>query len=1812
MRSSYMHRNPLAANPARKENEEKMGSQSRLFLRDKLLMDFILQKKFMILAMIFSISASGYLYAAAPVLIAEENFEGVMSCKLSSVGSFPVSPGIKTGMGVGGSHAYGFGRSSCGANAWDGYVNDLTFTFSKKCVITKVEFWEIERYDNWGSQGWLIANGNRINDTTFGRLPSNDRIADSSFRKREFSLDIVSSGLTFRCWDITDRSELFVDDIKIYGYVYDDTFTVAFNANGGVGNAIPLQGFSVNTPQKLYKNVYRKDDYVFQGWASNSVERAISGIVDFIDEQEITVDSDMTLYAVWGKHYSAPTNLEATQYHNQHPQGVKLTWSPVAGAPGYVILRKIVGENEFYPVGATPDTEYINKVATIPNVKDFKAQYAVAVADWQGNDPNTIVYLSPWSTAEWGCWRENPPPTVEHRPPRVIGMVKSNTNPMLSGVKGANVYTIEFNDDYDKSGYVFKQARITGVGLRNGKRYDFTSATRSVTVDIPAGEHGPWSFEGRAVFTETASGKEYTTEPPYLLENERVYFIRTGRDGVKVPEAKTAEVFTLIPNWYKYWIRDKALDLMRERDVYYGLGCIGNDAESEVLKLMVYTGAYTITSDGSIYVLDNAIKKDFSKEITIGGGKIRLQTPGLNKGTASISNLAEVMEHELTHRLMAQKRGWKGSGDIRWLWFNDDTDKDGLSKSLESELSAETGLTFNPDKSDSFGFYDVMKGAYNKKECDEEVYAHWRGTIEYRKAYFATKIHPEKDYSWEQGDTTSKRASPNMHMAALEDANTDDEEAKATYSSGLLNNIFIFGGDTDAEYENDNLSIISIDNLNVVNSGLSSGYDHLTVDVRCSAKEYDYGTIFVLLSDESGNPVAWASRTGEIAAGENTYTLTFAGQVLYMSHKSGYKIYRATMCKGANLSPVAALTTNLSTTGTYKWSDFRTDNVTIQSLALLEADGRVRVDAEIVVPNEEGVYDLSSYLCDVGTHDYVAEASQTNVVLHAGTNAVSLAFANSDIQMNAVSNAFAISKFTVEKDGEIVAAYNGETTLNVADETILNPTNAVLVFDEATVTNELVMTEGGALYSGVNFAFDVENSCTNAVDYTLTAYLNSTNSLTVDMATFDLSLTSGVNRITIPFLGAKIKASEISGPYVLSCVRLESKDDAIASQTLRMDSRAPDCAASDFQGNVIERIVDISRAENRNDSIVVNVSFETGCAVSGTVKASLIDAGTNVVMFGHADFAADCAGTNTVEICFAVSNVIASACSMPLRVAYISIEPIDKLIPGLSDDTHELEITELYTERSACPVFSPVTKTVFFSGSQTVEISCATPGAEIRYTFDGTEPTESSMLYNGSFAITNSAVVKAKAFAERMRPSETAVAEYVRAAIVGDNLVQDRSMGAGGVQTLRIPVPGAYQMSFNYSQGGDIELRLSQNGTTQTLAVVSASSAGSTNFVFEIAGAGDYELSVCDPLSGETQPAVVSELTISIPDTRANRGKYWIYETEGTWGSTGEWLSGFGFVNGKISVDGTNIFTAATSSIGRYVTILTAFEFGDLGHGDYEDEAKAGICIGVGENGSQTFQVFVSEGGYKKWIDVSGDGLPEPELNVPYTLKFTFDCTNLTYEVALVKSEGKETPLTHGSTNSFPFAETGDAAIRQFEYAGYGKVFSLQGSYNGTEDGFTQGDTLVLDGNQIPAITEGQAAWLNSMNSYDVVKMKASSMGRLDFEEAYLLNLDITQDAFGLGMFKVEGIEVTETEVKIQVGLNRVGAVQTNQSGEKRNAPINGILKLYGGETPQAKNILNATRVTDANFGESNTATFTYPRNGSAKFFRPAIEAPTK
>lgn len=68
----------------------------------------------------------------------------------------------------------------------------------------------------------------------------------------------------------------------------------------------------------------------------------------------------------------------------------------------------------------------------------------------------------------------------------------------------------------------------------------------------------------------------------------------------------------------------------------------------------------------------------------------------------------------------------------------------------------------------------------------------------------------------------------------------------------------------------------------------------------------------------------------------------------------------------------------------------------------------------------------------------------------------------------------------------------------------------------------------------------------------------------------------------------------------------------------------------------------------------------------------------------------------------------------------------------------------------------------FFAGTTSFEIMFNQPGAEIRYTLNGNEPTEKDLLYTGPVIITKRTTVKVKAIGNNFLPSETIAAEFIK------------------------------------------------------------------------------------------------------------------------------------------------------------------------------------------------------------------------------------------------------------------------------------------------------------------------------------------------------------------------------------------------------------------------------------------------------------------
>ena len=231
-------------------------------------------------------------------LIFFEDFERAsMEFVLTTVGTFPNPARVQNGKGVDGSRGFGFGRSSCQTNALSDYVNTLTASFTERYFITRVVFDEMERYGNWGSDGSIVVNrgdGETSTGRCFGREPWNDNVADTEYRHRDIEINRMATNISLQVSDITDASEVFVDNVRIYGRLAR-RYAVAFDGNGGAG---AMDAQTVIEGDSLAPNAFVRAGYRFLGWgvaAGGDVLYAEGATI-----RDIPADGDCTtLYAVW-------------------------------------------------------------------------------------------------------------------------------------------------------------------------------------------------------------------------------------------------------------------------------------------------------------------------------------------------------------------------------------------------------------------------------------------------------------------------------------------------------------------------------------------------------------------------------------------------------------------------------------------------------------------------------------------------------------------------------------------------------------------------------------------------------------------------------------------------------------------------------------------------------------------------------------------------------------------------------------------------------------------------------------------------------------------------------------------------------------------------------------------------------------------------------------------------------------------------------------------------------------------------------------------------------------------------------------------------------------------------------------------------------------------------------------------------------------------------------------------------------------------------------------------------------------------------
>ena len=162
-------------------------------------------------------------------LLLDEGFEGNIDERISFniAGDFSMEPGVIESSHFGSQKAYSFGLSNCSVNCYDESEYDeqpfrciIRIIFPENTYICKISLLWSESNGNWGSGGHVYADGEMITkypDTYIGIAPPSNGKKDESVHKLVLDINKNVRMLDIAVWDISDGSQILVDDIKVFG-----------------------------------------------------------------------------------------------------------------------------------------------------------------------------------------------------------------------------------------------------------------------------------------------------------------------------------------------------------------------------------------------------------------------------------------------------------------------------------------------------------------------------------------------------------------------------------------------------------------------------------------------------------------------------------------------------------------------------------------------------------------------------------------------------------------------------------------------------------------------------------------------------------------------------------------------------------------------------------------------------------------------------------------------------------------------------------------------------------------------------------------------------------------------------------------------------------------------------------------------------------------------------------------------------------------------------------------------------------------------------------------------------------------------------------------------------------------------------------------------------------------------------------------------------------------------------------------------------------------------------------------------------------
>ncbi|MDD2228029.1 MAG: chitobiase/beta-hexosaminidase C-terminal domain-containing protein [Candidatus Cloacimonetes bacterium] len=192
-----------------------------------------------------------------------------------------------------------------------------------------------------------------------------------------------------------------------------------------------------------------------------------------------------------------------------------------------------------------------------------------------------------------------------------------------------------------------------------------------------------------------------------------------------------------------------------------------------------------------------------------------------------------------------------------------------------------------------------------------------------------------------------------------------------------------------------------------------------------------------------------------------------------------------------------------------------------------------------------------------------------------------------------------------------------------------------------------------------------------------------------------------------------------------------------------------------------------------SETVMAQVSINSVPAVSGDVLAAFVTVGAVEQLRGKGSImvnggVAGClvqiyTESNGEQIVFKVWDESAQAI---VPVTQTLTSEVGGIVGEYPNNLYQIN-AGTGTQTVATPSFTPAAGT--YTAAQSVTIACSTAGAQIRYTTNGSDPTETSTLYSTAINVAATTTLKAKAFLTGWTASAVATAVYT----IGGGMVTD-------------------------------------------------------------------------------------------------------------------------------------------------------------------------------------------------------------------------------------------------------------------------------------------------------------------------------------------------------------------------------------------------------------------------------------------------------